>query len=668
MRVAASPAPANITGASFTTGGGHHFASPTTNNNDVSSESPAPFKLPEGYIAGIPERCISTETRDHGEAFFKAKNGQLWYKPKDNMPIYIDDGAQKVQWSVEDRAGTKHSPGSKRKPMTKLQAWLMMYGSDAMESFFSNTNAQLKERNYKEMTSYSEAIKFQGIMRLCTRFEFSDREKLWSTTSDNKFIDPPCFGEKTGMVRDRFRQIFTCQRYSKQPTTRPEGMSSEQYRWMLIDDHVLLFNKNRAKIITPSGTIVVDESISRWYGVGGDWINAGLPMYIAMDRKPENGCEIQDSCDGETGIMLQLKLVKTKVEEDRRVGLVDDGAGDSDTKIAKGTKVVLELVKPWTNTDTPRIILGDSAFASLPTCDVMKANGLRFMGPIKTAHKGYCHEVFNEYELSARGQYHGLYTIDDDGVLDKMAYVWLDRNRMQFISNCSHLYDGGEFYRVRLRQVDTEDDAEPEHVEMLINQPEATAIYYRGNGQIDEHNRTRQQVIQLEKKLKVKEWHLRVNHTILGINDVDTYRFGKAMGWWKTPSGKEQTPLEFLNDLIEEMIDNTMIKSQTARSCTQRDVQSEVEESISRTKTRQPVLGLQTNTKRARKTNPDGTKTLLPNTVHRTICTVPGCNKKTPKLCTICNKAICCYERRPLCWKSHCEENHLDLWNKLNNF
>ena len=70
----------------------------------------------------------------------------------------------------------------------------------------------------------------------------------------------------------------------------------------------------------------------------------------------------------------------------------------------------------------------------------------------------------------------------------------------------------------------------------------------------------------MEKKSEVKEWHLRVNHTILGINDVDTYRFGKAMGWWKTPSGKEQTPLQFLNDLIEEMIDNTMIKSQTARS------------------------------------------------------------------------------------------------------
>ena len=156
---------------------------------------------------------------------------------------------------------------------------------------------------------------------------------------------------------------------------------------------------------------------------------------------------------------------------------------------------------------------GDSAFASLPTCDEMKKHGLRFMGPIKTAHKGFCHKVFNKYVLTARGEYHGLYTIDDNGVLDKMAYMWLDRNRMQFISNASHLYDGGAFYRIRLRQVNTTPNADPEKVMLEINQPMATAIYNRGNDQIDEHNQTRQQVIQLGTKLKVKEYHLQVNHT-----------------------------------------------------------------------------------------------------------------------------------------------------------
>ena len=457
------------------------------------------------------------------------------------------------------------------------------------------------------------------------------------------------------MFRDRFKEIFICQRYSKQPAQRPADVSSEQYRWMLVDDHVLLFNKNRAKIITPTGTIVVDESISRWYGIGGDWINAGLPMYIAMDQKPEDGCEIQDSCDGETGIMLQLKLVKTKTEEDR---IVDDKEGDSDTKIAKGTKVVLELVEPWTNIGQQRIVLGDSAFASLPTCDAMKENGLRFMGPIKTAHKGFCHKVFNKYVLTARGEYHGLYTIDDNGVLDKMAYMWLDRNRMQFISNASHLYNGGAFYRVRLRQINTTPNADPEKVMLEIEQPMATAIYYKGNAQIDEHNRTRQQVIQLETKLKVKEWHLRVNHTILGINDVDTYRFGKAMGWWKTKTGAVQTPLQFYNELIEEMIDNNMVQSQTPRTCTQPCAQSDLDKSLRSKRTHQPVLSLETSRKRRRRKNKDGSYTEYPNQVERLVCTVIGCKKKTPKVCTLCARPVCDFEVRPGCWQNHCETYH----------
>ena len=50
--------------------------------------------------------------------------------------------------------------------------------------------------------------------------------------------------------------------------------------------------------------ICVDESMSRWYGLGGSWINIGLPMYVSIDRKPESGCEIQNAACGISGVML----------------------------------------------------------------------------------------------------------------------------------------------------------------------------------------------------------------------------------------------------------------------------------------------------------------------------------------------------------------------------
>ena len=39
-------------------------------------------------------------------------------------------------------------------------------------------------------------------------------------------------------------------------------------------------------------------------------------MYAAIDRNPENGCEIQDAVYGKSGIIMKIKLVKTAVEEE----------------------------------------------------------------------------------------------------------------------------------------------------------------------------------------------------------------------------------------------------------------------------------------------------------------------------------------------------------------
>ena len=60
----------------------------------------------------------------------------------------------------------------------------------------------------------------------------------------------------------------------------------------------------------------MDESISRWYGLGGVWINIVLPMYIAIDSKPENGCRIQSSACGKSGVMLRLLVLKSAEDSD----------------------------------------------------------------------------------------------------------------------------------------------------------------------------------------------------------------------------------------------------------------------------------------------------------------------------------------------------------------
>ena len=118
------------------------------------------------------------------------------------------------------------------------------------------------------------------------------------------------------MTRDRFDELFSHMEWSEQPLDRPDGMASETFRWMKVDDFVSRINAHRVSNFNPSHLICVDESIARWYGLGGTWINAGLPFYVAIDRKPEDGCEIQNSCCAVSGIMLRLKIVKSPSEED----------------------------------------------------------------------------------------------------------------------------------------------------------------------------------------------------------------------------------------------------------------------------------------------------------------------------------------------------------------
>ena len=46
------------------------------------------------------------------------------------------------------------------------------------------------------------------------------------------------------------------------------------------------------------------------------WTNHGLPMYVTIDWKPENGCEIQNAACGQSdGVMVHLRLVKTAEEK-----------------------------------------------------------------------------------------------------------------------------------------------------------------------------------------------------------------------------------------------------------------------------------------------------------------------------------------------------------------
>lgn len=274
-------------------------------NNLQESQEPANQRvLPEAQPAALPV----LETLVEVPPAVATPHGFGWYINGTQINLPINGNVLRKSWRATNMMGDRFSYGS------DAERRFSRFPASELQLIQQLTNHFLRSAGLTEMTK-GELLKFLGIVLLATKFEFGNRASLWSSTAPSKYVPAANFG-RTGMTRQRFDAIWRYIRFSDQPSVRPQGMSSEHYRWRLVDDFVTNINDHRAATIFPSDRICVDESISRWYGLGGFWINTGLPQYVAIDRKPENGCEIQNSACGESGVMLRLKLVKTAEAED----------------------------------------------------------------------------------------------------------------------------------------------------------------------------------------------------------------------------------------------------------------------------------------------------------------------------------------------------------------
>ena len=544
-----------------------------------------------------------------------------------------------IPWVIKDGFCNHHTEGGDTGgQLSRLDYFLMMFPPDALRHIITLTNAQLSKRNLDEM-DVAEFLRWFGVVLLISRCEFSTRRELWAARSHSKFLPSVELGRSTGMSRQRYDDIWTCLRLSFQPETRPDNVPSEEYRWMLVDDFIRFFNDHRASHFTPSDVLVIDESIARWYGLGGDWINVGLPMYVDIDRKPESGCEIQSACCGKSGIMIRLKLVKTKSCRERETtGNVDEN---------EGTRVLKELTLPWAKTN--RLAVADSFFASVQAARSLYARGLFFTGVVKTATRDFPMQYLQSKQISERGQHHGVFHhAISPREPDLLGFTWCDRDRRYFISTTSSLADAEPIFRKRIQQVDTAPNADPTRNTLLIPQPKASKTYYDYCGRVDQHNRVRQDGFRLELKLGTHEWHRRVSTSLLSIVAVDSFLAYKGC------TGSEESVNVFIHKLADELIEfertTRFQRTTTAFGA------------YSATKKRKPdnIVHL-TPTKKLRPTplSPSGKENKGQSRLQK-YCK-GGCKKKTTWRCSDCDQEQAfCHPRSHgnECFKKHCEDFH----------
>lgn len=128
--------------------------------------------------------------------------------------------------------------------------------------------------------------------------------------------------------------------------------------------------------------------MSRWLGLGGYWIDVGLPHFTALDRKPENSLKIKTVRCVRNGVMLNIDL---------NLGS-NSPQQNSDTGNAHGMAALLRFEQPWFWLE--RVICADSLFASLNMAKLILEKGIRFTGAIRNATCEYPTRRLSQYTLS----------------------------------------------------------------------------------------------------------------------------------------------------------------------------------------------------------------------------------------------------------------------------
>ena len=464
--------------------------------------------------------------RPHTDEPTAAAHGREWNAQAVTLPL--NGSIPKRDWSVRGSLGQHISFGHAPRDLEPIDFFLLMFPSEHLSKIVHATSRRLRARA-KKPTSAGEFLRFFGVLVLMTRVEFADRRSLWESDETDKRV------QQVNLCKDMSRHRF-------EKMLSHIAFSGEQHpatydRWSEVEGFVKAINDHRRSVVTPSEYICVDESISRWYGLGGEWTDLGLPHYVKLDRKPESGCELKTACCGKSGLLLALEITKSAEQTAQR---------SYEDTMQHGTATVLRLVEPWFHTN--RLVCADSFFASVATAQKLWEVGLRFTGVVKTATRHFPLSYLSHLEMAAKGEHNCLVSKGKDDDHSLMALCWLDRERRYFISTTSTTKPGAPIFRTRPRVR----DGRTVRVEIEIPIPEVCESYYQVCSKIDQHNRCRQDDLNIEKKLRTTRWSTRVNSSLLAICVVD--------GWllYKNSFGlaNHMNPWDFYKRLANGLLDN----------------------------------------------------------------------------------------------------------------
>jgi len=337
-------------------------------------------------------------------------------------------------------------------------------------------------------------------------------------------------------------------------------------------------------VVTPGKYICVDELMSPWKGLEGDYVVGGVPHATKVKSKPKGvGVMGKATADGATRVVIFIEIVEEKADMQLKKFCARTGQAANDReyqrvepKVSHTVATTLRLVEKWFG--SWRIVVGDSWFGSLTTAVELKKKGLHCTLTVKTAHKGLPKTVLQQWfvgpgrrvgkkakrsssvERGASKYYLVKFKNNDrNETFSVVAIGWADKTIKTVISTAGHTSEGTKAIRTRHRVVYNPETRTSEQIVTKYEVPRNYIIqkFFEALPAVDINDHYRQGILAMETNWNTKKYHIRVFATLLGVI------FTNAFLAFKTEKGPNFSMdyRTFLGKLAHSLIFNTFLNN-----------------------------------------------------------------------------------------------------------
>ena len=362
----------------------------------------------------------------------------------------------------------------------------------------------------------------------------------WEVSSDGLF---PAHNLGRFMSRTQFEQITSCL-----------TLSSDHDNEQQVLDFIDQLNETFQAAITPSSTIVLDESMVKSF-------HRKMPGKKKIMRKPRPiGVELKILADGATFITLVIEKHGSKESM--------QGAEYSD-EFGATVGCSLRLTKPYR--DTGRLVLGDAWFGGVKCVEQLRKNGFFAIMVVKNNHKNFPRSCLSQTVTNDDGDVVGEELVDEE-LHDVVSGTYSARPLARG-EWCSYICPSsqGELVAIRLKDLKdkylicsagTTNAGEPRKTlsGKVISRPAAAAEYSQASQAIDVYNHIRTGSVGLEDSWHTSSPKLRQFAALIGF--VETNAFLAYQHFH--PQGKDMLHRDFRRQLAKVLIENPFLGTNSA--------------------------------------------------------------------------------------------------------